>query len=93
MPIYTTSITANGTTTPIDYAGGKGATIATGSFDNGGKLQLEYSLDDTNYAPVGKESVLMQPGGFLFELPACKLRWNCTEATTTPSISASVETI
>lgn len=93
MPIYTTSITANGNTTPFDFQGGKAATIATGNFDNGGKLQLQYSLDDTNYAPVGKESVLMQPGGFLFELPACKMRWNLSEATTTVSITASVETI
>lgn len=85
------SITTNGTTTAFDYAGGAGAAIVTGTFD-GSLIELEFSLDDTNYAPVGNESILFQPNGFaIANLPACKMRWKLSNAGTDTDLTASVE--
>lgn len=83
--------TANGTTTPYAYPGGPGAAIATGTFD-GAYVELEISLDGTNYAPVGNESILFQPNAFaLGDLPACDLRWKISKAGTDTDITLSIE--
>ena len=92
MAINTDSISSEGTTTAYDWTGGDGVAIATGVF--AGELRLEYSLDDTNYAPVGKGGALQQDGGFGFKLPACKVRWRLTKTSdATSAITASVENV
>ena len=85
------SITADGVTTAHDYAGGPGAAVVTGTFD-GATIELEISLDDTNYAPVGNESILFQPNGFsIGNIPACKLRWRTKNAGTNTDLTATTE--
>lgn len=91
MAINTQTLTTNGTTTPHTWTGGDGTAIATGEFSKG-RLALEFSLDGTNYAPVGPEGTLYGPSGFNFKLPACDLRWNLSGATT-PNIVASTEEV
>ena len=96
MAINTDTITATGTTTPYDWTGGDGTAIVTG-YIGGGSTELEYSLDDTNYAPTG--GILTGEGGFNFTLPACKVRWNTkitsADATVLSAINfkASVENV
>jgi hypothetical protein len=89
--VTTTSITIDGSTTAFDYAGGAGLAIVTGEF-KGATIELEFSLDDTNYAPVGKESIIFQPSGFAIgDIPSCKLRWRVRGAVTGTNLTASIE--
>lgn len=91
MAINTDTITSNGTESFFEYAGGAGAAIASGTFD-GGLLELEFSLDNTNYAPIGNESILFQPNGFaIANIPACRMRWKMSNGGDNISITASVE--
>ena len=92
MAINTDSnITADSTTTPYAYPGGPGAAIATGTFD-GATVELEISLDGTNYAPVGNESILFQPNLFAIgDIPACDMRWKISNAGASTSVTLSIE--
>ena len=93
MTINTVTITENGTETFFEYAGGPGAAIATGEFD-AAYIQLEFSLDDINYAPIGAESILFQPNGFsITNIPACRMRWVTALGGGNINIIASVESI
>jgi hypothetical protein len=93
MAIVTQTITTDGDQTVFSYAGGSGAAIVTGTF-NQGSLQLLFSLDDTNYAPIGGESLLEHDGGFAINnIPACSMRWRVKTASgqSAPSVIASVQ--
>ena len=92
MAINTDSnITADGTTTSYAYQGGPGAAIVTGTFD-GATIELEFSLDGANYAPIGRESILFQPNGFAIgDIPACDVRWRVRNAGNDTNLTASVE--
>jgi len=93
MTINTVTITDNGTETFFEYAGGPGAAIVTGEF-NTAYTQLEFSLDDTNYAPIGAEAILFQPNGFAIgNIPACRMRWVTSLGDGSTNIVASVESI
>lgn len=91
MTIETQTLTVNGTGDVFSYAGGSGAAIATGDF-NGGNLRLEFSLDDTNYATIGRESIMFEANGFAINnIPACSMRWVLTDVEAPIAIVASVE--
>ena len=92
MAINTDTISEVGTTTPYSWTGGEGAAIGTGF--SGAIVELEYSLDDTNYASVGGEGILKTDGGFGFTLPACSIRWRMTANNPSDStVTLSVENV
>ena len=91
VTINTTTINSNGTEAFFEYAGGPGAAIVTGDFDTA-YTQLEFSLDDTNYAPIGAEAILFQPNGFAIgDIPACRMRWVTSLGNGSINLVASVE--
>lgn len=89
MAVITQSLTANGAGTPFTIAAGVSTIVVSGNMQ-GGELDLEISIDDTNYGSAGKQ--FRGPGAANIEVSqACSGRWLVSGARTTPAITVSVE--
>lgn len=87
--ILNETITADGSTTAVNYTGGEGYFTVEGTF-GGGTIKLQYTTDNgTPDTDVGVNSTLTAAGGAVLNLPPCKLHVN-TSGATTPSVVAKV---
>jgi hypothetical protein len=87
------NLTANGTTDPLHWYGGRGTAAAWGNF-GGGTATLQYSPDGgttwINVDRTGDTYVTFTANGEGgFELGLCLLRFNLTGATS-PSVWVSI---
>tara|TARA_Y100000004_G_C8899258_1_gene405591 strand:- start:374 stop:685 length:312 start_codon:yes stop_codon:yes gene_type:complete len=75
-----TSQTANGSTSSLNWDGGKGQVMASGTWDSA-TLQLESSPDGgTTWISCGDECKLSDSGMFNFDLNPCNVRLTVASA-------------
>jgi hypothetical protein len=82
------TITADGSTTGVFWAGGKGTLVLTGTFGSG-TVKLGVSADGTNYALIRADDGFTAAGSANVELAPCWVRLTTT-GSTTPSIAAKL---
>jgi hypothetical protein len=82
-----TSQTANGSTSSLNWDGGKGQVIASGTWDSA-TLQLEMSPDSgTTWVSAGDECKLSDSGGFNFDLNPMNVRLTVASAGASTSLN------
>ena len=82
-----TSQTANGSTSSLNWDGGKGQVIASGTWDSA-TLQLEMSPDSgTKWVSAGDECKLSDSGGFNFDLNPMNVRLTVASAGASTSLN------
>lgn len=86
------TLSANGDTAVIDWAGGEGLYSARGTWGSGTTTLMASFDDGSNYTSAGTEGVLTADGMVLFTLPACKLKISLTGATS-PSLDVTIESL
>lgn len=85
--VFTTA-SGNASTTAVNWGGGVGQFIATGTFDTC-TVKMQMSPDDgTTWIDVGSDTTLTAEGIANFELGPCDIRANLSSVGGSTSVSA-----